>query len=690
MPILLLASLAGCTIGPTAKDVDAREDRLRANLTVAAAALSAGQPEVARRQYQSLAARLPRAPEPLLGLGHIAFGADDHEGAERYFVKAASLAENAPSIRTEALLGAGRAALARGRADSARRYLARAREIARDLPMAPWVANGFAVAAALDGDLDAAEAGFDDALRLSSDHPRIAANYVRMLVAAGRHDRAARIFAEREPSFWLDDDAAALRRLIEESGRDPRGRIRMLVFAPGPDPADAARADRRGWDPAAGPVPALRLAIRAGGAAPADAPGPDGGPAAVADADADTGAAPPSSVLSLSPGQSARLDLDDDATSVLVAAPEVADVQLLSPRVLYIIAKGLGRTSVTVVSADGRVRDRKVWVGLDLGPIHAMIEGQPELQGVRARHVANGVGLTGEVASAAAAQRALRLTAAALPKGTLVENQIRVSGPQQVNLEVQIAEVQRSVSEELGINWEAIGRVGAGEIGFRIGRIPVVGDEYQIGAFDGQISPGLVFDHGTADSRVTGVVDALAQAGLANVLARPNVTAISGESASFFSGGEYPLPTGFDDGVIVFEYKKFGVLLDFVPTVIDSGRIVLHVRPEVSEPSLNQSVQIVGVSIPVINVRRAETTVEVANGESIVIGGLFRNSSNTREAGLPLLKDVPGLGTIFGHRSTRQSELELIVIVTARLVQPGEPRDRARARSARRSQGYHY
>ena len=143
-------------------------------------------------------------------------------------------------------------------------------------------------------------------------------------------------------------------------------------------------------------------------------------------------------------------------------------------------------------------------------------------------------------------------------------------------------------------------------------------------------------------------MDALAKAGLANVLARPNVTASSGETASFFSGGEYPLPTGFEDGVIVFEYKKYGVLLDFVPTIIDEDRIELTVRPEVSEPSQDNSVQVVtGVNVPVINVRRAETTVEMGDGESIVIAGLFRSASNEVESGVPLLKDLPLCRRIF-------------------------------------------
>ena len=189
------------------------------------------------------------------------------------------------------------------------------------------------------------------------------------------------------------------------------------------------------------------------------------------------------------------------------------------------------------------------------------------------------------------------------------------------------------------------------------------------------------------------MINALATAGLANVLARPNVTALSGESASFFSGGERPVPRGFDRDTneITFEYKKVGVLLDFVPTVVDSGRIVLTVRPEVSEPDPSQPLAIGAVTLPIINVRRAETTVEVGDGESFVIAGLFRNRSSTREAGLPVLKDVPALGVLFGNTATQSEELELIVIVTARLVEPNAaPEDTDAPRETLRASGYHY
>ena len=172
----------------------------------------------------------------------------------------------------------------------------------------------------------------------------------------------------------------------------------------------------------------------------------------------------------------------------------------------------------------------------------------------------------------------------------------------------------------------------------------------------------------------------------------PNITAVSGETASLFSGGEYPLPVGVDEGKITFEYKKYGVLLDFVPTVIDSKRIALTVRPEVSQRLATDSLKILDTEIPVIDVRRAETTIEVGNGESIVIAGLYRNQSDSTEAGVPVLKDVPMLGQLFGTQTARSNSTELIVVVTARLIGPTPERteEKEKRASGRRVQGYHY
>ena len=411
----------------------------------------------------------------------------------------------------------------------------------------------------------------------------------------------------------------------------------------------------------------------------------------------------PIKMVTIPLGQSRRWTLDHQATAVFAATPEIADVRLLSPDLLYVIGRGVGRTSVAVLDDHGLVDEWLVTTVLDLEPVHAVLSSDPALSGVRVQHFSRGVTLTGAVASVAVAERAYRLVAAALPENAILENEIEVAAPQQVNLEVQIAEVQRSVTETLGISWEAFNAVGrGGDLLWRIGRPQAAAfaldpaaalEGLATGFVEGQPTSSVALRFGGRRGAVQGVVDALASAGLANVLARPNLTAISGETASFFSGGEFPLPVGFRDGVILFEYKKYGVLLDFVPTVVDPERITLTVRPEVSETSDVESLVTVGTEIPVINVRRAETTVELGNGESIVIAGLFRSGSNTVESGFPGLKDLPVFGLLFRQDRVEASETELIVVVTANLVRTGAARSTAAAGpvpATRQIHGYHF
>ena len=821
----LLVSLAACANWPARDDTPDTGELLRNSLPVAAAALAAGQLNVARRLYISLSERFDSVPEPLLGLGYIAFQSGDSAAAENYFRQAAEKASDAPALQAEALLGAGRAALVQGKTERARRHFRNARAPGKDTPLAGWIANGLAVASTLEGDYEAAATHYDDARRLLPGSPRIAANFIRTLVAAGRIDDAARAYAQHPPSHWPDDDGAALSRLIEDARLQRRiealARPRVKADAKAPDesqvPGDAT-PERAGHDappPALDPDLAMRLylsdmlsegagedagfsrastlpresvlvlhlddwpdpstppatdagtapssaagtispaapasfarspgaagagiatpptpsrrppePIAAGADSPAPAPGPvpsradsvaaGSGPAAPglsASSPAPRVAAEPRppheeagvpavespdhsspATLTLTVGQSRRLHLERDAATVLVASPEVADVRLLSPGVLYVIGKEVGRTTVAVLDDEQRVEERVVAVVLDLEPLRTILASEPDLRDVHARHLSRGMALTGEVASAASVDRALRLAAGALPEGVTIENELRIAASQQVNLEVQIAEVHRLVTEDLGVNWEAF-RVREGA-GVRIGRVideaPFPVALPPSAEFEGRIASSIFLSRESANTRIAAMIDALATAGLANVLARPNLTAVSGESASFFSGGERPIPTGYDANTrtIIFEYKKVGVLLDFVPTVVDTGRIVLTVRPEVSEPDTSQPLVIGPVLLPVINVRRAETTVEVGDGESIVIAGLFSNRSSNTEAGLPGLKDVPLLGLLFGTTSIQSNELELIVIVTARLVQPhATPDDRSAPAATLQANGYHY
>ena len=776
--VISTLSLVACASWPAWDDTPDRDQLLRNSLPVAAAALGAGQLDVARRLYLSLEERFDSAPEPVLGLAYVAFRSGDVADAERHFVRAADRASEAPATQAEALLGAGRAALVRNRLRAAQRHFRRAASSGQDTPSSAWIANGLGVVATLRGDHERAELHFAEALRRSGAHPRIAANHVRMLVAAGRIDEAAHALAAHPSTWWSDDDGQALSLLIEEARRerfeaalsvpavpvadmpsktsgtrtgatpdslDPNLTMHLDVppltqIGPNTDtpiPGGAAAANRSRlalrldhWstlpkpvssvsdappeparDTAAAqrptpPAPAAGWAGAGEPATPQSAPSfaATGGaesqpvlePSAPVGAELHRSSAP---TLGLIVGQSRRLHLDHETSSVLVTSPEVADVRLLAPDVVYVIGKGVGRTTVAVMDDNRQVDEWVVSVSLDMEPLNAVLAGEPDLDRVRALRLARGVALAGEVDSAAAADRALRLAAGVLPEGIPLENDLRVAAPQQVNLEVQIAEVHRSVTENLGVNWEAFRALGNEGFGFRIGRVlggsppaPVGSTLFRPAVVDGQLSPSVYFEHVSARTRIAAMVDALATAGLANVLARPNVTAVSGEAASFFSGGEFPLPTGFDDGVLVFTYKKYGVLLDFVPTVVDSDRIVMTIRPEVSEPSLNQSVSVVeGVSVPVINVRRAETTVEVADGESIVIAGLFRNASNTVDTGLPGLKDIPLFGLLFGTTSTRSDELEFIVIVTARLVEAhAESGDTGDPPATLTAGGYHY
>ena len=905
----LLLSLVACSSLSDQGDVVRGQDSLQGNLSVASAALAAGKPDVARRLYQSLAEHYEDAPEPVMGLAYIALQTNDYDAAHALFVRAAELAEGRPADVAEALLGAGRAALAAGETGAAREYLRAARGLAREPVTRAWIENGLAVAAVLDGDHGTAEAHYAAALRHSSAHPRITANYLRLLVASGRRDEAKRIFDDHDPSYWLKGDERALERLIEgarpqqaqqsSSGAlEPRLLLRWPATEALPPPSgdEAEPGIRLALAGSSGL--ALRLegepgmAMLAAGEPGAlhgrrDDPLPDvlrqepsplssARPASAAPrpvsaaADFDQAAAADTALSdyrrqfvgselgepymretrelngwSVLMGRSRQWRLDAPAEAVAAASPDIADVQLLAPDVLYVIGKKVGGTSVSVLSRDGVVQKRDVTVTLDVEPLRALLARDPELLGVSVQGVARGVALTGEVGSAAAAERALRLAtaslpedmavesslrvgldlaplrtlmvgeaglhdvsvrrvargvaltgevgsaataeralrlaaaslpedtvvenslrvvldvgplrallagdpdlsqvsvqalsrgvalggevasaaaadlalrfaAASLPEETVLENNIHIAGPKQVNLEVQIAEVKRSIAEDLGINWTAFGHSNDPlGFGFRIGRALPDGFRNPVASgavtwppgrgpntngsldvlvpeaiVDGTLSPTLILQRAWDDIGLTGMVDALAQAGLANVLARPNVTANSGETASFFSGGEYPLPAGYDDGVIVFEYKKFGVLLDFVPTIIDRGRVELTVRPEVSEPSRDQSIQVhTGVNVPVINVRRAETTVEMADGESIVIAGLFRSTTTEIEGGVPVLKDLPLFGALFGHTSTRSEELELIVTVTARLVDAGPAPEAIGTAAAGSAEDYYY
>jgi pilus assembly protein CpaC len=371
--------------------------------------------------------------------------------------------------------------------------------------------------------------------------------------------------------------------------------------------------------------------------------------------------------MELAIGQGLTVALPSAASSAVVARPEVADVQVPSPRSLFVFGKAPGRSTVQALGPGGRIlASYDVVVVPDVTQLRADLASVP---GARVGLAGGAIILDGEVESPAAAARAASLAlAAAGGKPDGVVNQLKVRMPTQVNLRVRVAEVSRTLAREIGFNFDIFGTVGGFSLGLATGREIVGATGDLLRAPGGASSFGLVRRTDSLD--MNAVIDALEQDGLVTVLVEPNLTARSGETASFLSGGEFPIPVNQNQNGIVVEFKRFGVALDFTPTVLDGGRIALKVRPEVSELNEAASVDIRDIRVPGLSVRRAETTVELGSGQSFAIAGLLRANSSNSVRQVPLLGDIPVLGMLFRSTRFQRQETELVIIVTPYLVEP--------------------
>lgn len=408
----------------------------------------------------------------------------------------------------------------------------------------------------------------------------------------------------------------------------------------------------------------------------------------------------------LEAGTGQLLTLPRPASTVIAADPRIARVQPTSPTRLFVMGVAEGRTTLIATAEDGSlVAQYEIAVRGSVAPAGgnpavlaplapaapaaaplnaaaleaALREAVPGLQGLRLRVTASAIVLEGSVASPSEASRALSLAAAFGGKERAVENALTVRGSTQVNVRVRIAEISRQVTRELGLNWQALGSVGSFAFGLRsgpsassvAGAVASGAGALSSAAAAGRIAGGIR----TSRLDINGVIDALAADQLITILAEPNLTAQSGETASFLAGGEFPLPVAASDtGQISVEFKPFGVSLSFVPTVLSADRMTLRIRPEVSELSQNGaiSVPIVGgsVQIPALTVRRAETTVELGSGQSFAIAGLLTRNSSQVQQGLAGLGDLPILGPLFRSDQFQRSESELVIIVTPYVVRP--------------------
>jgi pilus assembly protein CpaC len=354
-------------------------------------------------------------------------------------------------------------------------------------------------------------------------------------------------------------------------------------------------------------------------------------------------------------------------TEIFVADPKVAQVRPASTTSMFVFGVAAGQTTIAVVGSDGRAVGNYVVTvqpsAFGAGSAMAAIARVLPQARVHVEAEPKGLLLTGTVASPAAAETAQGIASAYLADGQVVDNRLTVAGLQQIGLRVRIAEMSRSLTNALGINWQALGTIG---------RFSIVGQTATVlSAASGMTPSRLSLGY---RPNVNALIDALASDNLVRVLAEPNLTAISGETASFLVGGEFPIPVGQENNSVTIEFKQYGVALAFVPTVMSDDRIRLHVRPEVSQLTQQGAVQVQAgnssISVPALTVRRAETTVELGSGQSFAIAGLLQYDASAVASYVPLIGNIPILGELFRSESFQRNETELVILVTPYLVRP--------------------
>jgi pilus assembly protein CpaC len=411
--------------------------------------------------------------------------------------------------------------------------------------------------------------------------------------------------------------------------------------------------------------------------------------------------------VAIAAGNGVLLKLPRPMASVLSADPSIARVQPASPDSLFLMGVAVGHTSVLVTDATGNaIVQYEVNVSAPAGratggmTVAAPVSGAvtPAMAAAAQASIAQSVSgasdvivrvagndlvVTGMLPTAFAAQQAMAIVRAYAGEKAGVVNSTTVLGSIQVNVRVRIAEISRQVTRQLGFNWQALGngngwrfglRTGAGAIGVVNPLIPLGLTPLTNAPVPNQIGAGITSGPWDANA----VIDALAADSLISILAEPNLTAQSGETASFLAGGEFPIPIAGNNSngntTITVEFKQFGVSLAVVPTVLAQNRLNLRIRPEVSQLSNNGAVNVpLGngtLTIPALTVRRAETTVELGSGQSFAIAGLLQRTSTDATNALPGVGEIPVLGALFKSNDFQRGESELVIIVTPYVVQP--------------------
>ncbi len=384
---------------------------------------------------------------------------------------------------------------------------------------------------------------------------------------------------------------------------------------------------------------------------------------------------PSSEALNIQINKGTLIRLKRPASQVFVANPEVADISVKSDTVIYVFGKTHGVTSFYALDEDDNtIYSSNISVTQNLAPLHSALKRMLPNLNVNASIIGNMVVLQGAVESPDQAATAERI-ARSLAGTDDILNSISVVQPTQVNLRVRIAEVSRSVLKQIGFNWEVFGSAGDFGFGLAQGRnvVDIVADPITGGpltVFNPGEAPALLGSLATGGLDLNYIIDALDNEGFISTLAEPNLTALTGETANFLAGGEFPVPVPVQNGQIGIQFREFGVRLEFTPTVLNSGRISMRVAPEVSDLTTVGAITLGGISVPAITTRRAQTTVELGSGQSFAIAGLIENNTTQSANKIPGLGDIPILGALFRSDEFQREETELLIVVTPYIVRP--------------------
>ena len=388
-------------------------------------------------------------------------------------------------------------------------------------------------------------------------------------------------------------------------------------------------------------------------------------------------------------GKSEDVRTDTSFVDIMVGDPEVADVNPLTDRTLSILGKKNGTTRVSIY-AEGKklIGVFDVEVNYDTSLLQSEIRKRFANANIKVSAVNGRIMLSGTSPDAVTLDSAVTI---AKQFGPDVINSVEVLQPQQVMLEVRFVEATRQAGRELGVQWNVFGSKVTANIGSRqpARNLPITAPtsatnipvgEVAAGVLSGGLPFGFMLGRMiTGNTTIDVLINALEAQGLVRTLAEPNLTALSGDTASFLAGGEFPIPVAQSatNNAITIEWKRYGVGLAFTPTVLNRGLINLKIEPEVSQLDPSKAVPIgAGLPpIPALIVRRASTTVELRDGQSFVIGGLLLNDAKTALEQVPWLGSVPVLGALFASRSYQKNETDLAIIVTPRLVRPARPGD---------------